>query len=110
MKQLIFIIIAIGSFSLTGFSQTFKAFNGEENFLVELEQQIVDKSVEDAKKDHKDLIEKFTEMWTELNSFTPAQKNTINKTSNDLLTARLKVIPDVRDYIKTIIIVIEQIM
>ena len=51
MKQLIFIIIAIGSFSLTGFSQTFKAFNGEENFLVELEQQIVDKSVEDAKKD-----------------------------------------------------------
>lgn len=107
MRKLSFIFFAFFSLSFSINGQTFKAFNGQENFINELKEQIVDKSVGDAKKDHKELIEKFEEMWVELNAFTPAQKNTIYNTSNDLLAARLKVIPDVRDYIKTIIIVIE---
>ena len=72
-----------------------------------MEQQIVDKSVGDAKKVHKDLIEKFTEMWTELGSFSASQKQTIFTSSNELLNNRLKMIPDIRDYIKTIVIVTE---
>lgn len=87
----------------SAFSQAFKEFSGQEVFLQELGQQLQERSVGDARKEHRDLMEKFTSMWTELNSFTPDQKNRIFKTSNDLLANRLKVLPEVRDYIETII-------
>ncbi len=107
MKYSITLLI---SFTISVFSiqaQTFKEFNGEDQLLIELEQQIVDKSVGDAKKVHKDLIEKFTEMWLELGSFSASQKRTFYLTSNQLLKNRLKMIPDVRDYIETVIILVE---
>jgi len=107
MKQIYLVVLFIGAVHVQGFSQTFKEFSTPEQFLVELEAQIVDKSVGDAKKTHKDLIEHFSEMWTELNSFTPGQKSVIFQTSNALLKNRLKMIPDVRDYIKTTITIVE---
>lgn len=105
MKKLLLIIFTFSSIAAN--AQSFKQFNGQENFLVDLEEQIVDKSVGDARKEHKDLIEKFSEMWGELNSFTPDQQRRIYATCEALLENRLKVIPDIRDYIETIIIVFE---
>ena len=107
MKKLIIFTLSVCLGSLIAEAQTFKEFSSEDQFLLELEQQIVDKSVGDAKKVHKDLIEKFTEMWTELGSFSASQKQTIFTSSNELLNNRLKMIPDIRDYIKTIVIVTE---
>ena len=87
--------------------QSFKEFNSQATFTEELKQQIVEKSLGDAKKVHKDMIDNFEEMWTELNSFTPSEKSKIYNTSNKILDSRLKVIPDVRDYIEAIIIIKE---
>ena len=57
--------------------QSFKEFNSQATFIEELKQQIVEKSLGDAKKVHKDMIDNFEEMWTELNSFTPSEKSKI---------------------------------
>lgn len=106
MKRLLLILLL----TLTGIgsiAQTFKQFSGQENFLAELQTQLVERAVGDAKKEHKELLDKFTEMWVELNSFSPAQKERIYKTCNQLLDSKLKVLPDVRDYIKTVIDVVE---
>ena len=107
MKNLTILLLVLSFGINLSQGQTFKEFSGEEQFLVELEQQIVDKSVGDAKKVHKDLIEKFTEMWLELGSFSASQKQTFFITSNTLLKNRLKMIPDVRDYIETVILLVE---
>lgn len=107
MKNLSLLLLVLLLVSAEAISQTFKEFSGEDQFLIELEAQIVDKSVGDAKKEHKELIEKFTEMWVELGSFTADQKRTFYVTCNNLLSNRLKMIPDVRDYIETVIIVVE---
>lgn len=91
----------------TSYAQIFKEFSSQDAFLNELNQQLQDRSVGDAKKEHKKLMEKFTEMWVELNSFSPEQKNRIFVTSNNLLGNKMKVLPEVRDYVETVIAIIE---
>jgi hypothetical protein len=83
--------------------QTFKEFSSQSVFLQELEEQLVDRAIGDAKKEHKEMMEKFTEMWTELNAFTPTEQKRIFSMSNTILDARLKTIPDIRDYIEAVI-------
>lgn len=93
--------------SLNSWAQSFNEFSGQAEYLTELEQQLVGLAVGDAKKENKELMDKFTEMWTELNAFTPDQKRTIFSTSNKILDERLKIIPDIRDYIVTVIAIVE---
>jgi hypothetical protein len=88
-------------------AQTFKSFSSPGNFLTELETELVTKAVGDAKKDNKILLDKFTEMWIELNAFSASEQNRIYQTSNQILEQRLKVIPDIREYIKTVITIKE---
>lgn len=83
--------------------QSFKEFSGRDAFLQELNDQLVGRAVGDAKKDNKETVERFTEMWTELNSFNESQKQRIYTTSDELLKKKLRMIPEVRDYISTII-------
>lgn len=89
------------------YAQSFKEFSSEEAFLQELQEQIVGNSVGDAKKENKELIEKFTEMWTELGSFTAGQKSSFYTTSNKILDARMRPLPDVRNYIETVMTMVE---
>lgn len=105
MKKLLILLIVI--LPNVFFGQSFKEFSNQSAFLAELKQEIVEKSVGDSKKEHKEMIDKFEEMWTELNAFTPTEQSKIFKTSNEILNARLKMIPDVRDYIEAVIIIKE---
>lgn len=107
MKYLSAFLLPLLLLSLHAAGQSFKEFSGQGEYLTELEEQLVNRAVGDAKKDQKELMDKFTEMWTELNSFTPDQKRTIFTTCNKILDERLKVIPDIRDYIITVIAVVE---
>ncbi len=100
-KYLVFLLCIICAGSLN--AQSFKEFSGKDAFLQELNDQLVTRAVGDAKKKNKEMVEKFTEMWTELNSFTPGQKDRIYNTSDNLLKKRLRTIPEVRDYIATVI-------
>lgn len=88
-------------------AQVFREFSSREAFLKELEEQLVGRSVGDAKKDNKELYEKFVLMWTEQASFTPAQQDRIYATSNLLLKEKLHVIPEVQDYIIAVIDFVE---
>ena len=106
MKYLSAFLLPLLLLSLHAAGQSFKEFSGQGEYLTELEEQLVNRAVGDAKKDQKELMDKFTEMWTELNSFTPDQKRTIFTTCNKILDERLKVIPDIRDYIITVIAVV----
>jgi hypothetical protein len=91
----------------TASAQTFKEFSSQTVYLAELEEQLVSRAVGDAKKENKELMDKFTEMWTELNAFSPNEQSRIFSTSNSILEERLKVIPDIREYIKTVITIKE---
>jgi len=106
MRKIIPVILAI-ILPQVLWAQSFKEFSGQSAFLEELKQEIVEKSVGDARKVHKEMIDKFEEMWTELNAFTPTEQSKIYTTSNKILEARLKMIPDVRDYIEAVIIIKE---
>jgi len=107
MKQIFLFCFALIALPLLTVGQTFKEFSTQDAFLLELEQQLVDKAIGDAKKETKQLHEKLTEMWTELNSFTPEQKNRIFETSNYLLAHKLRMVPEVRDYLITVIAIVE---
>ena len=106
MRKLI-ILTFISILPQVFFGQSFKEFSSQSDFLEELKKEIVEKSVGDARKEHKNMLDKFEEMWTELNAFTPTEKSKIFTTSNKILDARLKMIPDIRDYIEAIIIIKE---
>ncbi|MEZ4721281.1 MAG: hypothetical protein R2813_05320 [Flavobacteriales bacterium] len=107
MRINLYILSTLLLLSLSSIAQTFREFSGQEKFISDLRAQIEEKSVGDAKKEHKKMLDKFEEMWVELQSFTPSQQNTIYKTSDELLKNKLKIFPDVRDYIETVIIVVE---
>ncbi|MEX2596721.1 MAG: hypothetical protein WEC59_07310 [Salibacteraceae bacterium] len=103
----LFLILAFLFFTETIHAQMFKEFSGVSTFLEELDEEMVNKAIGDAKKENKKLIEKFTEMWVELNAFTPEEQRRMVTTCNSMLDQRLKVIPDVRDYISTVMTIIE---
>lgn len=86
-------------------AQIFKEFSGKDVFLAELEQELVQRAIGDAKKENKIMMEKFTEMWVELNAFTPSEQAKIYETCNAMLNVRLKMIPDVRNYISTVMVI-----
>ena len=52
-------ILLILGFSLNSISQAFKQFAGEDVFLQELEAQMVERAVGDAKKTNKELHEQY---------------------------------------------------
>ncbi|MDP4762797.1 MAG: hypothetical protein NWR97_04010, partial [Salibacteraceae bacterium] len=75
--------------------------------MTELQDQLVEKTVGDAKKDNKKMLDKFEEMWVELNSFSAGQKEQIYRSCNQQMKAKLKVVPEIRDYIETVIAIVE---
>lgn len=106
MKKLALLLLTILSTSAL-FAQSFREFSTQEAFISELREQLVDKSVGDAKKVNKKMIDHLEEMWVELNSFTPGQKEKIFKSCNEQLKTKLKVVPEIRDYVKTVIAIVE---
>ncbi|MBT6133641.1 MAG: hypothetical protein HOA37_00880 [Flavobacteriales bacterium] len=102
IRNLVISLSLILAFGLELSAQAFKEFAGEDVFLEELEAQMVERAVGDAKKTNKELHEQFTEMWVELNVLNPSQKTRIFNASNTILKRRLAVIPGVRDYIVTV--------
>jgi hypothetical protein len=104
-KSLLTFCLFLGTISL--FAQSFREFSSQEAFLTELQDQLVEKTVGDAKKDNKKMLDKFEEMWVELNSFSAGQKEQIYRSCNQQMKAKLKVVPEIRDYIETVIAIVE---